>query len=184
MGRYIVMPSSVIATTVYSFAEFTRAVSIENFNSTSMSPIPIQHDTKQSLEGTARILESTYDNQRGDTELFPWRSYDSNNVDEMNQLMESERDKLQLNEKIRAEILSKLVPFLMLALAIYVILSVLWVTYNFISYRRQKNEAVEDAKIHWNSRLLKIYDDMPVLCVAYSNCDCPATNMLHARASI
>jgi len=81
---------------------------------------------------------------------------------ELNQLMDSERTKLQRNEEIRAEIWSKFVPFLALALLFYIILSILWLVYNYKAYKKQKMKSMEFAKVTWNSRLLKVYEEMPM----------------------
>jgi len=84
------------------------------------------------------------------------------NAFELNQLMESERVKLLRNEEIRAEIWSKFMPFLVFALLFYIILSILWLVYNYKAYKKQKMKSMEFAKVTWNSRLLKVYEEMPM----------------------
>uniref|UniRef100_A0A915E4F9 Uncharacterized protein n=1 Tax=Ditylenchus dipsaci TaxID=166011 RepID=A0A915E4F9_9BILA len=138
-----------------------------------MATIDLENKSSNSSLDLTENLPSTsdqspwqmvYKNERENTEqhqqdILGWNI--DKNAFELSKLMESEREKLQKNEEMRAEMWSKFIPFLTLALFLYIMLSIIWIVYNFTVYRRQKLKSLEHAKISWNSRLLRVYEEMP-----------------------
>uniref|UniRef100_A0A914CAQ3 Cell division protein FtsL n=2 Tax=Acrobeloides nanus TaxID=290746 RepID=A0A914CAQ3_9BILA len=84
---------------------------------------------------------------------------------EIRELFESERHKLRLNQIAREMVYSKYFPFFMIAIAAYLILSLIWVFYNINSYRKQKKELIEKERFYLqleNKRLLERYNEVPI----------------------
>uniref|UniRef100_A0AC34QYP2 Uncharacterized protein n=1 Tax=Panagrolaimus sp. JU765 TaxID=591449 RepID=A0AC34QYP2_9BILA len=75
-----------------------------------------------------------------------------------------QRIKLEENESIRAEIYQKYLPFFVLSGVTFVILSFVWIIFNFLSYRRKQKKIKKFERLGRrleSQRLLQLYHEVP-----------------------
>lgn len=78
---------------------------------------------------------------------------------------EHQKVKLEHNESIRLEIYEKYLPFFILSGVTFIILSIVWIIYNILSYRRSTNKIKKLERLGRqieSERLLRIYHQVPI----------------------